>query len=919
MNIFNEVITHISKYTKYDNSLIIKLMDNINNQINNIIDEDKIYNIMINECSNLIFINKNYNKLLSNIIIYKLHKNIIMEFTNKYSLLYDTIDSNFLNYINNNQNILNKIIQYYRDYYYNNNIIQLLMDTYLLKKNNKIIESPQDLFLRTAIILNYDNLEMIQKTYYYMSLLYYYPNLITLRDSGIKNSKLLLYIFYKDTINIFPTDLINKLNIEYININLYNIKIDNLYKFISLVNNSINIFYINIYIDICNFNELINIYEYININIFLTIIILTNYNKLYNINIWKYIMTLQINYSNLYLVNKNFTNLSNKCVDYNTKILTEDGYISIGLLENKQINIWNGYEWSLVTIQKTNTNKNLIRINFSNGLYIDCTKEHIFYIKDINDEEIKIEAQNLKVNDILINFTLPPPIEFKHYIYFKDAYLNGFYYTNKYIRKNKFLRSFIPIKSTVKNRLNWFQGYCDTNAKYLYIKNTAILSLVSNNKQLLINILYLLNTLGIYSKITKIYNKKSKIQKIFEYILNYIPYCNPYCNPCFNKLFNKINSTYNLIIDIHNIYNLYKLGFRFNNKILKLIKYYEYNKLYLINSIDVIKITSIEDSYDNVNTYCFTEPLRHKGIFNGILCGNCDQINNYNYCYINLKSFIIPFNNNLNNKWFIYTKENCKYSLYIKNYLKNFNIKYTELTNKSILSDHMHKYINELNNINYPLIIIYNNTNNNFNNIGGWDDLYLYINNTFDFNKLYDVVYLATLNLNKNQYYDLLELNIQELSDIFNLLKIEINSDKYNILYSNILETIYLASLTASNYLSQHNKINNNIDSLTNIVDEYILNEQSLYKNEWIKLKNNINDYGLLNNIIINFSPSHSTKIFSNHSKDDIILNKYLINDLIYIGIWSEELKEKIISNNGILDNIDEIPTIFKKIYNIII
>ena len=92
-------------------------------------------------------------------------------------------------------------------------------------------------------------------------------------------------------------------------------------------------------------------------------------------------------------------------------------------------------------------------------------------------------------------------------------------------------------------------------------------------------------------------------------------------------------------------------------------------------------------------------------------------------------------------------------------------------------------------------------------------------------------------------------------------------------------------------------------------------------KNEWIKLKNNISNYGLLNNIIINFTPSHSHRIFFNkdiYSKEDIVINEYLVNDLKCIGIWSEELKEKILLNNGILDNIEEIPDIFKKIYNII-
>jgi hypothetical protein len=80
-----------------------------------------------------------------------------------------------------------------------------------------------------------------------------------------------------------------------------------------------------------------------------------------------------------------------------------------------------------------------------------------------------------------------------------------------------------------------------------------------------------------------------------------------------------------------------------------------------------------------------------------------------------------------------------------------------------------------------------------------------YLNIIFLFKKNIVINEYLINDLNKNQYNDLIELNIRELSDILNLLKIEINSDNYNILYSNILETIYLASLIASNYLSQNN------------------------------------------------------------------------------------------------------------------
>ena len=52
----------------------------------------------------------------------------------------------------------------------------------------------------------------------------------------------------------------------------------------------------------------------------------------------------------------------------------------IKLLENQEVNIWNNENWSKVIVKKTGINKNLIRVNLSNGSYLDCTPEHKFYI-----------------------------------------------------------------------------------------------------------------------------------------------------------------------------------------------------------------------------------------------------------------------------------------------------------------------------------------------------------------------------------------------------------------------------------------------------------------------------------------------------------------------------------------------------------
>jgi ribonucleoside-diphosphate reductase alpha chain len=73
---------------------------------------------------------------------------------------------------------------------------------------------------------------------------------------------------------------------------------------------------------------------------------------------------------------------SNLCVAPETKILTKQGYKQISTLENQDVDVWNGEEWSNVKIVKTGENQKLIKIKFNNGEEIDATPYHKFYIKD---------------------------------------------------------------------------------------------------------------------------------------------------------------------------------------------------------------------------------------------------------------------------------------------------------------------------------------------------------------------------------------------------------------------------------------------------------------------------------------------------------------------------------------------------------
>ena len=119
---------------------------------------------------------------------------------------------------------------------------------------------------------------------------------------------------------------------------------------------------------------------------------------------------------------------SNLCVHEDTLILTDQGYKNIKSLKDKDISVWNGEQWSQVIVKQTGINKNLIRINLSNGSFLDCTPEHRFYIQEkfTNKGPItEVDASKLKIGSKLIKFNLPKTIEFDNSEEFKYAYTHG--------------------------------------------------------------------------------------------------------------------------------------------------------------------------------------------------------------------------------------------------------------------------------------------------------------------------------------------------------------------------------------------------------------------------------------------------------------------------------------------------------------
>ena len=231
---------------------------------------------------------------------------------------------------------------------------------------------------------------------------------------------------------------------------------------------------------------------------------------------------------------------------------------------------------------------------------------------------------------------------------------------------------------------------------------------------------------------------------------------------------------------------------------------------------DVVESVNFIGRYDD--TYCFSEPLRNRGCFNGIVTGNCNEIVEYSdtneTAACNLAS--IALSNFVKNKildednWTIYSKKDCPYCLWAKNMLNYRDIKYNEIIVEPDTDEYKklkEKQTDPFDKITFPQIY------NGEKLIGGMEDLYKYFGKDFNYEKLWEVAYHVTQNLDNvidRNYYPTVEsrrsnmkhrpigLGIQGLSDTLAMMRIPYNTSNALDINKKIFGTIYHAALSAS-------------------------------------------------------------------------------------------------------------------------
>ncbi len=693
-------------------------------------------------------------------------------------------------------------------------------------------------------------------------------------------------------------------------------------------------------------------------------------------------------------INRGIVRSSNLCVAPETRILTSNGYQVISELKDKKVNVWNGNKWSETTVRQTGTNQELLKVKLSNGSIINCTKYHKFYIETGSrpaqySKPIIVEAQQLEPEMKLIKHELPI-INNENDIDFPHAYTHGFfcsdgtYQYNQYgpyekspritlygekkelidfleVRTSSYeetangtinimIPHTIPEKFTVpnenyslKSKIEWLSGVLDGDGSVARNGTNESLQITSIHKNYLINIMLMLQTLGVHSKVTK---NRDACKRLM-----------PDGNEGMKEY--DCKELYRLLITSINTQKLLNLGL--NCRRLN-ISIFEPQR----DAMQFVKVISVTNNGRKDNTYCFTEPLEGKGMFEGVLLGNCAEITEYsdadNTACCNLAS--INLQNMLKERDLskfqitVYGKTACASCKIVKAMLNERlgvdKYEYVDLDDDELRKVFYEKY--EVNTV--PQVFI------NQQRIGGFEKFVEFIRPDFDIQLLRAVVHTAVENLDRiidinaypipeaeksNMEMRPIGLGVQGLADTFARMFIPFCSDEAKELNKKIFEYIqlfateksidlakekgsyeYFKGSPISKGIFQHN-LWDHTEGNYEILDDGTLNFSDPSP-EWELLRKDVMKYGIRNSLLTALMPTASTGqiLGSNASMEPfttnmyvrrtlagefIVINKYLLKMLHQMGLYDDEMKYTIMHFRGNIENINRIPNFIKELF----
>ena len=224
---------------------------------------------------------------------------------------------------------------------------------------------------------------------------------------------------------------------------------------------------------------------------------------------------------------------------------------------------------------------------------------------------------------------------------------------------------------------------------------------------------------------------------------------------------------------------------------------------------------------------------------------------------------------------------------------------------------------------------------------------------TFDYDKLHEVTKVVTNNLNlvidvnfyptektktSNLKHRPIGIGVQGLADTFVLLDIPFHSEEAKEINKLIFETIYHAALEKSNELAivegSYSSFEGSPTS-QGILQFDMWNVIPSARYDWATLKQSIIDHGLRNSLLVAPMPTASTSQILGYNEcfepftsnlysrrtlagEFIVVNKYLMKELIALGLWNEQIKNNIIANKGSVQQLTVLPEHIRNKYKIV-
>ena len=227
------------------------------------------------------------------------------------------------------------------------------------------------------------------------------------------------------------------------------------------------------------------------------------------------------------------------------------------------------------------------------------------------------------------------------------------------------------------------------------------------------------------------------------------------------------------------------------------------------------------------------------------------------------------------------------------------------------------------------------------------------IDGEFSHKLLYEYVYQVVKNLNNvinlnfyptketeksNMRHRPVGLGVQGLADVFCMLKIPFESEEGDTLQTDIFETLYFGAMTSSKDLAE---VHGPYESISESPIEKGIFQYQMWglkdkdlsgRWDWSSLRKEVIKFGVRNSLLVAPMPTASTAQILNNNEafepfttnlysrrtlggEFIVINKHLVNELMSVGLWGDDIKDKLIMENGSVQNIPEIPTEIKEVF----